>query len=102
MSNAAIIEDLARRRVVERICDGVTRRGGRPDSQDLAQHVYEILLTKTKPLADVEDIEAFIYKIAFQEWTGAGAQFYRKYRSYVLRAQEYDEAGIGGSLSTDA
>lgn len=98
MTNAEIIQDLARRRVVERICDGVTRRGGRPETQDLSQHVYEILLRKTRPLEALDDLEAFIYKIAYQEWTGAGAQFFRKYRGYGLRAEEFDENGAGGTV----
>ena len=98
MTNAAIIQDLAERRVVERICDGVTRRGGRPETRDLSQHVYEILLKKTRPLSEIDDLEAFIYKIAYQEWTGTGAQFFRKYRGYGLRAEEFDENGAGGTV----
>ena len=102
MSNIEIIEDLARRRVVERICDGVTRRGGRPESKDLAQHVYEELLRKEPgKLVCLENLESYIYKIAYMSWNASGTQFFRKYRSYGLRTDEFDENGVGGPVSED-
>lgn len=91
MSNVSIIEGLARRRVVEKICDGVTKRPGSPDSQDLAQHVYQILLEKTTDLHGIENIEAFVNTIVFKQWNLVGSEFYRRYRDYGIRAQDIDE-----------
>lgn len=91
MLNAAIIEELARRKGVEAICDKVTKMPGSPDSRDLAQYVYEILLLKKTDLTGIENIEAFAYRIAWKQWNHVESKFFRKYRSYGKRAQNIDE-----------
>lgn len=102
MSNVSIIEGLARRRVVEKICDGVTKRPGSPDSQDLAQHVYQILLEKTTDLHGIENIEAFVNTIVFKQWNLVGSEFYRRYRDYGIRAQDIDETRAVRALQEGA
>lgn len=107
MEVAEIVAELARGKVVEEIICNVSgfRSPLPPDLQDLAQMVYEVILTydreKIKDMHGRGKLRFFIWRVVVNQFRSSSSAYHRIYRNYNLifkgdergRVQE-DEGGI--------
>lgn len=88
MDMRAIIEQLARRRTVERLIQDITHRGG-DDMADLAQMVYEALLmtgeTRISELWEQGEaaMNCYIAAIIRNQYYSDSSRFYYDFRRYI-------------------
>lgn len=107
MEVAEIVAELARGKVVEEIVGNVSgfRSPLPPNLQDLAQMVYEVILTydreKIKDMHENGRLRFFIVRVVVNQFLSSSSVYHRIYRKYNLifkgdergRVQE-DEGGI--------
>lgn len=91
----AIVEDLARRRVVEEMVSNIARRPPTtPDLKDLVQLVYVILLEYDP--AKIEDLDAhgelkyFIARIVVNQYRSTTSTFYYTNKKFLAYAQDIE------------
>lgn len=85
---AGIVAELARGKVVERIICNVSgfRPPLPPDLQDLAQMVYEVILTydreKIEEMHECGQLRFFIARIVTNQFRSSNSLYHRIYRNY--------------------
>lgn len=90
MEVAEIVEGLARARIVERIICNVSgfRPPLPPDLQDLAQMVYEVILTydreKIKEMHERGQLRFFIARVVVNQFRSSSSPYHKIYRDYNL------------------
>lgn len=88
----AIVEDLARGRVVEEMIENISGRSiSVPELQDLAQMVYLVLLeydaAKVADLYDNGEIRFFIARIILNQYRSTTSTFYYRFRKFLANAR---------------
>lgn len=95
MTRNEIVEDLARRRVVEGMIENICRRST-PEMQDLAQIIYLDLLTA--PAANIETayeegwLGFKLVRIIKNNWQSTHSRFRDLFTRYGVRAVDIDAA----------
>lgn len=89
----AIVERLARERVVEEMVENISGRSiSVPELQDLSQMVYLILLeydaAKIQDLYDNGEIGFFIARIIINQYRSTTSTFYYKLRKFLANAKQ--------------
>lgn len=90
-----VIERIAKERRVEKIVENVSRRHGRQELDDLAQSVYEILLTygeeRVAQLESRGETDFFISRIVMTQYRLPHSRWHRTYMGWDRMTEEYDE-----------
>jgi len=95
MTRAEIIEEVAGRRQVEQIVHNICKTS-EPELFDLAQMIYEILLTydetKIIDLYEHGQLGFFIVRIVKNQYFSRNSPFYREYRKFNRGGVTLDNA----------
>lgn len=92
MTVSEIVEDLARRRVVEEMVENISKRSiARPEIADLAQMVYLVILEydadKVRDLYEHGEIGFFIARIIINQYRSKTSPFYYQLKRFIENAK---------------
>lgn len=101
MTKRQIVEDLARRRVVETMVENIARRSAAsPELKDLCQMVYVILLeydeTKVRDLYDNGEIGFFIARVIINQFRSNTSPYFYQIKRFIENARPIEGHDIPG------
>lgn len=92
MEARAIIEEMARGRMVEQIVENIARSSLTPDLQDLCQMVYVILLEydaeKIVDLYANNEMPFFVARVVLNQYRSQNSPFYYQIRRFLAQSRE--------------
>lgn len=95
MGNREIVEELARKKAVERIVQSIAHRPLTPELEDLSQMVYQIILEypedKVLDLWENGQIGFFIARVVLNQYRSASSPYYYQYLRFARNTGKLED-----------